>query len=333
MTIKDLAEILHTTPSTVSRALRDQQGVGEVMRQKVKELARKLNYRPNAVAAGLRRGNSRTIGVIVPRINRDFFSGVIAGIEEVAYESHYSVIICQTHDRIERERQYVDTLLSARVDGILVSVGLETDRFDHFEKVREAGTPLIFFDRVAEKMNVSQILIDDRSGAGQVVQHLIDMGYRRILHFAGPDYLNVYRNRKRGYLDALEKNGLPFEEELIIPNSLTFDEGRRAMENLFRKGIRADALFSASDYSALGALLYLQERGVRIPEEFGVAGFSNENFTSYINPPLTTVDQQSKAMGNYCMDLFLREVTPPDTPASKVMLTPQVIFRQSTRRK
>ncbi len=333
ITIKDLAAILHTTPSTVSRALRDEEGVGEVMRNRVKELARKMNYRPNAVAAGLRKGNSHTVGVIVPRINRDFFSGVIAGIEEIAYEAQYNVIICQTHDSLKKEEQHLDTLLRARVDGILVSIGLETKHFDHFEKVLQAGIPLIFFDRVPEEMSVNRIRVDDRAGAREVVQHMIDMGYRNILHFAGPDYLALYHDRKEGYLEALEKNGIPVREELIIPNSLTFEEGQKAMENVLKQGLRADALFSASDYSALGALLLLQEKGIRIPEEFGVAGFSNEKFTSYVRPSLTTVDQQSKVMGKHCMELFLREVNENNGSFSKIMLRPEVLLRDSTRRR
>ena len=333
VTIKDLARQLGTTPSTVSRALRDQSGVGEKMRERVKALARQQNYRPNAVAAGLRKGNSHTIGVIVPRVNRDFFSGVIAGIEEVAYESRYSVIICQTHDRLDKERQYVETLLSARVDGILVSLGLETDNYDHFEKVISSGIPLIFFDRVPDEVNVNRILVDDYQGSLQVVQQMIRAGYRRIAHFAGPDYLNVYRDRKQGYLAALQKNNIPVDEELIISNDLTTEAGRRSMQELLAKGIVPDALFSASDYSALGALLFMQEQGYRIPQDFGVAGFSNEKFTSYIKPPLTTVDQHSKEMGKYCMNLFLQEVKGEGGAPGRIMLNPEVLIRESTLRK
>ncbi len=332
VTIKDLARQLGTTPSTVSRALRDQEGVGEKMRKRVKELARKQNYRPNAVAAGLRKGSSNTIGVIVPRVNRDFFSGVIAGIEEVAYESHYSVIICQTHDRLDKEQQYVETLLSARVDGILVSLGLETEDYNHFEKVIAAGIPLIFFDRVPDRTDVHRIMVDDYQGAFSVVQQMIRAGYRKIAHFAGPEYLNVYRDRKQGYMAALRENGLPVREELVLHDSLTIDAGRRSMQTLLDKGIVPDAVFSASDYSALGALLFMQERGYRVPEDFGVAGFSNEKFTSYIKPALTTVDQHSNEMGKYCMNFFLEEVKGPPKTAGRIMLKPEVLIRESILR-
>ncbi len=333
VTIKDLAEILHTTPSTVSRALRDKKGVGEKRRKQVKDLARKMNYQPNTVASGLRKGKSRTLGVIVPRVNRDFFSDVIAGIEEVAFDHKYSIIICQTHDQLDREKQYVETLLSARVDGILASLSLETNTYDHFRKILNARIPLIFFDRIPAEMDTSRIVIDDFEGAYRAVKHMIDNGYRRIIHFAGPDYLNVYRNRKEGYLAAMKSCNLPVEEDMIIHNNLTLEAGRKSMEEVLNKGMVPDALFSASDYAALGALLFMQEKKFDIPGQFGVAGFSNEKFTSYINPSLTTVDQHSREMGRYCTELFLKESIGEKPPPSKIMLSPELLIRKSTQRK
>ena len=161
---------------------------------------------------------------------------------------------------------------------------------------------------------------------------MIKMGYRHIVHFAGPDYLNVYRNRREGYLAALDKYNIAIEEDMIIYNNLTREAGKQSMEKLLIQGNVPDALFSASDYAALGALFYMQEKGYRIPEQFGVAGFSNEKFTSYIHPSLTTVDQHSREMGRYCTELFLKEITGKTLPASKVMLSPEVLIRQSTQK-
>lgn len=324
--------MLNTTPSTISRALRDEAGISKKTKMRVKKLARELDYQPNAVASGLRIGKSNTLGVIVPRVNRDFFSEVISGIEEVAYDNRYNVIICQSHDRITREKQYVETLLRARVDGILISMSLETNEYDHFRKIRKAGVPLIFFDRIWEEMEFNRIVIDDFEGAFKVVQHLIDMGYRRIVHFAGSEYLNIYRNRRDGYMEALRKNNLRIERHLIIYNNLTFEAGRQSMEQLIKNGIAPDALFSASDYAALGALFYMLEQGYRIPEQFGIAGFSNEKFTSYIKPSLTTVDQHSKEIGRYCARLFLEEAAEETSTPRKIVLSPQLIIRESTQR-
>lgn len=161
---------------------------------------------------------------------------------------------------------------------------------------------------------------------------MIDNGYRRIIHFAGPDYLNVYRNRKEGYLAAMKSCNLPVEEKMIIHNNLTLEAGRRSMEMLLNKGLVPDALFSASDYAALGALLFMQEKGFDIPGQFGVAGFSNEKFTSYINPSLTTVHQRSRKMGRYCTELFLKERIGEKPPPSKIMLSPELLIRKSTQR-
>ncbi len=335
VTIQDLAKELNTTPSTVSRALRDLPGISEAMKEAVRELAKKYDYQPNAIASGLRSGKSNTLGVIVPRVNRDFFSSVISGIEDVVFEAGYNVIICQTHDRLEKEQQYINTLLNGRVDGILVSLGLETREHCHFEKVVEAGISLIFFDRVCEEMDVTKIMIDDFDGSFKAVSHLVKMGYNRIAHFGGPDFLNVYRNRKDGYIRALEKSNLKIDERIIIQNDLTVEAGKRDAERLMKMDNPPDAIFSASDYSALGALLYLKEKTYEIPDQIGVVGFSNEKFTSLIDPGLTSVDQHSDELGKYCAELFLEEVNrgAGNFVPRKIILNPKLLIRRSSQRK
>jgi len=335
VTIQDLANELNTTPSTISRALRNHPGIGEAMKEAVKKMAEKYDYQPNTIASGLRSGKSNTLGVIVPRVNRDFFSSVISAIEDVVFKAGYNVIICQTHDRVEKEKQYINTLLNGRVDGILVSLGLETKEYRHFEKVIEAGIPLIFFDRICEEMDVTKIMIDDFDGSFKAVSHLVKMGYNRIAHFSGPDFLNVYRNRKEGYIHALEKNNLKIDERMIIQNDLTIEAGKRDAERLMKMDDPPDAIFSASDYSALGALLYLKEMAYEIPGQIGVVGFSNEKFTSLIDPGLTSVDQHSDELGKYCAELFLEEVNrgAGNFVPRKIILNPNLLIRKSSWRK
>ena len=335
VTIQDLAKELNTTPSTISRALKDHPGIGKTMKEAVRALAKKYDYQPNAIASGLRSGKTNTIGVIVPRVNRDFFSNVISGIEDVVFEAGYNVIICQTHDRLEKEQQYINTLLNGRVDGIMVSLGLETRGYCHFEKVIEACISLIFFDRVCEEMDVTKILIDDFDGSFKAVSHLAKMGYNRIAHFGGPDFLNVYKNRKEGYLSALAKNNLDIDKKIIIQNDLTIEAGKRDTEKLMKMDNPPDAIFSASDYSALGALLYLKEMSYKIPDQVGVVGFSNEKFTSLIDPSLTSVDQHSNELGKYCAKLFLEEVKqdPGNFVPRKIILNPKLLIRRSSQRK
>jgi LacI family transcriptional regulator len=332
ITILDLAERLNTTPSTISRALRDHPGVSKSLREAAKSLARELNYQPNSVASGLRKGKSHTIGIVVPHINRDFFSNVISGIEDIAFDNGYKVMICQSHDNVEKEIQYINTLVSARVDGIIVSLGLNTEDCSHFDPVLNARIPLIFFDRVCEQLDVSRILNDDIEGSYKAVSHLVEMGYKRIAYFSGPDYLNVYRDRKNGYLKALKNNSIEVDDSIIIQHELTREAGWRAAEKLMQMKNRPDAIFSSSDYAALGALLYLRENNINVPAEVGIAGFSNEKFTSLVNPSLTTVDQHSNEIGTFCAKQFLEEVELKNENyiPRKIILNPRLIIREST---
>ncbi len=334
ITILDLAKKLNTTPSTVSRALRGYPGVSKSMRKAVKSLATELNYHPNSVASGLRKGKSYTIGIVVPHINRDFFSNVISGIEDVAFKNGYKVVICQSHDNEEKEKQYIKTLVSARVDGIIVSIGMNSNSCAHFVQVLNARIPLIFFDRVCERLDVSRILNDDFEGSYKTVSHLIEMGYKNIAYFSGPAHLNVYRDRKNGYFKALEDNDISLDESLIIHHELSREAGWRDMKKLMKLKNKPDAIFSSSDYSALGALLFLRENNIMVPEEVGVAGFSNEKFTSLVDPALTTVDQLSNEIGTFCAKQFLEEVEMKNENyiPRKVILNPRLIIRDSTRR-
>ncbi len=331
-TIKDLAVELNTTPSTVSRALRQDPAISKEMRERVQSLAKLMNYRVNRIASNLRNGKSKTIGVIVPHINRDFFSNVISGIEDVSYDKKYNVIICQTHDDYAKEVQYVKTLVSSNADGILASIGLRTKNIEHFNSAMKLGIPVIFFDRVSKKSPSINIVNDDFKGAYIAVSHLIEMGYRRIAHFAGPDYLNVYRDRKNGYIKALEDYGITPDPELVVYNDLKVSGGRSSTQMLLKMATPPDAIFSASDYSALGALLYLKEQGIKIPREMGIVGYSNEKFTELTAPSLTSIDQHGYEMGQYSAKLFFEEMDKKDNDflPRTITLTPKLIIRESS---
>lgn len=334
VTIQDLAKELNTTPSTISRALKNHPAISKSMKKRVVDLAKERNYQVNALAAGLRIGKSKTIGVIVPRINRDFFSNVISGVEDMAFESGYNVVICQTHDKVVKEKQHLNTLISSGVSGILVSVGLETNTFEHFDEVKRLGIPLIFFDRVTDQNDVNKIQNNDKSGAYKAVVHLIENGYKRIAHFAGPDYLNVYKDRKEGYLAALKDNGIEIEEELIIQSELKMESGKESMRQLIELDNPPDAVFSASDYSALGALSYLEEVGIDVPNQIGLVGYSNENFTSLTSPTLTSVNQHSIEIGRYAAKVFFEEINKKgkELLPRTIVLDPELIIRASSIR-
>ncbi len=335
ITIQDLAKELNTTPSTVSRALNNHPNISDDMKKRVNKLAEKWNYQVNSIASNLRKGKSKSIGVIVPRINRDFFSHVIAGIENVAYEYGYSVVICQTHDQIDKEKEYIKTLISSGVDGILVSIGLETKEYEHFEKVSKLGIPLVFFDRVVDEIETIKIMNNDYDGAYEAVMHLIDMGYKRIAHYSGPLHLNIYKKRHQGYKDALIQCGIKYDKNLVIESNMKKEIGYRDMETLMESKNPPDALFSASDYAALGAMEYLRDHKIKVPEEVGIVGFSNENFTSLVTPQMTTIDQHASEIGRYSAKLFFEEIEKPSIEliARTITLKPTLIVRGSTKKK
>lgn len=332
VTIHDIAEKLNITASTVSRALNDNPRISDQTKKAVLKTAKQLNYQPNNIAAALRHGKSHIIGIIVPTADRAFFSSVVRGIEDMANNLNYKVIICQSYDNYEKEIQTIDALLSARVDGIIASIGKNTENFDHFKRVQEENIPLVLFDRTTDALEVSQVMIDDYLGAYKVVEHLIQQGCRRIAHFTSPKKVSIFKERLRGYTDALSDYGIPYDEELVVKSNLQLADGRESMEKLLKLKERPDGVFSASDYGAMGAMQVLKENKYKIPQEVALAGFSNDPFTSFTDPALTTVDQFSITMGKKTAEIFFEQLKSGDKKAvpQKIVLKPELIVRESS---
>ncbi|WP_022823282.1 LacI family DNA-binding transcriptional regulator [Hymenobacter norwichensis] len=330
--ISDLAQQLGISISTVSRALADHPSISDATKKKVWKLAKALHYQPNHMAAGLRKGRSNLLGVIVPHIDGHFFTMVVKGIEAVAAKAGYNVLICQSNEDVVHEQKNIETLLNAQVEGILVSLARTTRTFTHFEKVRMQQIPLVFFDRVLDGLDVSAVVIDDREGGYQATKHLLERGYRRIAHFCGPQHLNIYKNRRQGYLDALHEYGLPVVEELIFNCDMTLEDGERGIDYLLSLPEPPDAVFSSSDFSVVGALQLLKQRGVRVPQDMALVGFSNETFTSFTDPLLTSVDQRCEQMGQAAVRLFLemREENDGLFSPRRVVLQPDLMVRGSS---
>lgn len=334
-TIHDIARKLNITASTVSRALNDHPRISTETKKAVQKAALKLNYQPNHIAAALRNGRSNILGIIVPTVDRNFFASVVRGIEEIANGSRYNVMICQTYDNYEKEIATIEALLNARVDGIIASHAKETQNFDHFLKAKERGIPLILFDRSNDELEVSNVVIDDFLGAYKATEHLIQQGCRRIAHFTNTLKISIYKERLRGYKEALMDNGLPYDEALVIGSNLQLEDGRNSMLQLLKLQVIPDAVFSASAYGILGAMQVLKENGFRIPEQVALVGFSNEPFTSVTEPPLTTVDQHSMRIGNAAAGIFLEEMAAEHKKfiPQKIVLKPELIIRDSSLRK
>lgn len=337
-TIHDIAQELGITASTVSRALKDHPRISDSTKEAVIEMADQLNYQPNNIAAALRKGKSNIIGVIIPMADRDFFASVIRGVEEVVNQAGYRVIISQSNDSPEKEKSNITALLESQVDGILASYAKETTEFSHYEEIIKRDVPLILFDRLhetLESMEVGSVVINDYLGAYKATEHLIEQGYKRIAHFSGHQHISIYKERRRGYEEALKRHDIPVDESMIIESNLKLDAGRELGKQLLSWNELPDAIFSASDYGAVGAMEVLKNNGIRIPDDIALVGFSNESFTSFVEPALTTVDQHGEKMGQIAARLFLDHANNKNktfTP-SKTVLNPELIIRKSSIKK
>ncbi|MBO2012692.1 LacI family DNA-binding transcriptional regulator [Hymenobacter negativus] len=330
--ISDIAKELNLAVSTVSRALSGHVRISAATRERVWKLAEELNYQPNHLAAALRKGRSNTLGVIVPHIDGHFFSQVMKGAEAVANKAGFNVLLCQSNEDYEQEQKNVDTMINAQVDGIMVSIARPTHDFRHFDKIKKRDIPLVFFDRILNSTEFNAVELDDFQGGYQSTKHLLEQGRRRIAHFGGPQHLQIYINRFGGYRKALEEYGLPVEDELVIFSDMWQEDGDAGMKQLLALPNPPDAVFSASDFTIVGAMLVLKERGLRIPEDVALAGFSNESFCSLTEPRLTSVDQCCEAIGKAAMQLLLEMVQERghDTAPRKIVIQPKLMTRESS---
>ena len=226
-----------------------------------------------------------------------FFSSVVENIEAILNKKGYNVIITQSNESFEKECNCIDALLSAQVDGIIASIANETTDLTYYQKIKQKGTPLVLFDRGEDELDVDYISIDDYNSSHKVIEHLVSQGCKRIAHIAGFSHIRIYKERKVGYKDALKKHNLPIEDHLIIESNLRLEDGRRVMQQLLDLPERPDAVYVAGDYAALGALQVLQKNNIKVPEDIALIGFSNEPFTSFVSPSISTVDQHSEDMG------------------------------------
>ncbi len=329
-TLVDIARKLRISPSTVSRALSDHPDIRVETKEAVKKLAKELSYSPNQIAKSLKNSRTTTIGVIVPEITHDFFSSAISGIEEVAYESGYSIILCQSNESYEREVLNTNVLAHHRVAGIIVSIAQNTKSGDHFQEILRRKIPLVFFDRACEDVPASKVVIDDYQSAFNAVTHLIQRGYKRIVHFAGPKDLGICQQRCSGYCDALKKSGPLLRQARVLSGGLHEQDGYASMNILLNEISVPDAIFAVNDPVAVGAFQRIREAGLRIPADIAIVGFSNNKITSLLDPPMTTVDQPSFEMGKRAAEMLIQSIEGTVTEPRTLVLEARLIVRAST---
>lgn len=297
ITIYDIAKDLSISPATVSRALNDHPAVNENTKQKIVNKASEMGYRSNTFASNLRKKRTNTIGVIVPRLNSHFQSSVIAGMEKVANEAGYTLVISQSLESVKKEIANTKTMFNSRIDGLLVSLAYETENTDHFLPFIQKGIPLLFYDRIADFKQCTGIVIDNTQAAYKATSHLIEQGCKNIIHLTGSLKSNVYADRVKGYRYALLDNDIPYRESFVIINKLSEEAGIEAAEQILKMPSLPDGLFVSNDTCAVGCIKTLKQAGIKIPSDIAIVGFNNDPISRVIEPNLTTIDYPGFEMG------------------------------------
>lgn len=336
VTIYDLAKQVNYSPSTISRALKDHKSISKKTIKIIKKAAQEMGYRPNSLAASLRNSKSNTIGIMISRINRPFISSLISGIEETARHSGYNVIISQSNDNYVNEVNNAKVLCDSQVSGLIVSLSMQTTNFDHFRQFEELGIPVVFVDRVPDQFNSYRVVIDNYQAGYNATKHLLDEGCKRIAHFAGSQRMNVYRDRKKGYINALKDAGLKVDPDLVFTfETLSSEEGEKVAEKLFTSQNPPDGLFSANDTAAVSAILVAKKNNIKVPEELAIIGFNDDPIASIVDPSLSSVSHPAIKMGEISAKRIL-EHNPSNVDkdvAEVTILNTEVIVRDSSKKR
>ena len=330
--LKDLAQELGVSIATVSRALRNSPEIGKDMQKRVKELAQKLNYRPNPFAQSLRKEAPKVIGVVVPNLVTHYYAAVLDGIEDEARRKGYSVISANSHERFEDEAQAIDNFISMHVEGIIACLAQSTTDYSHFEQLASMGIPVVFFGRTCMSDRFSSVTANGDEAAMQATQHLIDTGSRRIAFLGGPNHLDMVRRRKHGYLEALRTNHLPIDRDLVICDKIDFKIAQQQTESLLQRKDRPDAFVAFNDIIAFGAFSAIKQMGYRIPEDVALIGFTDDVHAAYVTPRMSAIADQSHLMGVTACQLLLRNIS-GDTKVYKEIVPQQLIIRETSAKK
>jgi len=335
VTLSDIARELSMTAATVSRALSDHPEISLKTKQLVQDTAKRLNYNSNRIASSLRSGKTNIIGVLIPTAENAFFGSVIHGITNLASKNGYSVLIHECEELFDLEVKGIQTLIGARVDGIIVSLSRNTVTYDHFLEVKRRNIPLVFFDRVPDQIEIPSVVIDGFHGAFLATQHLIDQGYKRIAHISGPTYIKTFDDRFKGYLAALEANHIAIDQQIIYTGNISIASGMEGTQFLLQLPQPPDAIFAAEDFTALGVLKQLKLSKIQVPQQFGVFGFCNDMFSEHTTPSLSTMDQQTLMMGQEAFKLLFELIQhgiSDELNRTRKVIEPLPVFRESSSR-
>lgn len=335
VTIYDIAKKLKISAATVSRGLKDHPAISKKTKKKIFDLADKIGYRQNHFARNLRNQKTNTIGVIVPRLNSHFMSSVIAGIENIANKEGYNLIISQSSEVSSKEAANAKTLFNNRVDGLLASLAYDTKELSHFGSFFKKNIPIIFFDRVMDHENCTNILIDNRKAAYEATKHLIEQGCKRIVHITAPPKQNVYIDRLKGYKQALAEHKIKFKDEDVIIGNLSMDAGNAAAETILKMKPMPDGVFAANDNAAVGCMLALKQNGIKIPDDIAFVGFNNDPVSKVIEPNLTTINYSGNEVGEVAARHLINHLNgvSPIQNTNTIILRSEFIIRESSSKR
>lgn len=333
ISLKDIAEELGVSISTVSRGLRDHPDISDELIVKIKELAGLRNYSPNPMAMGLLKQSTKMIGVIVPDLVTHFFSSVISGIEEVAKEKGYFVIVSPSNESYCKEKENIGNLMKARVEGFIICLSQETTDYSHFEQIIDSEIPLVFFDRVCLKDKVPTVTADSFEAARGITRHFYDNNARRISYISGPDHLSISDERRLGYLQGLMDCGLEFLPEYLVKCDLSPSSAAEATQRLLSLSIPPDAIFGINDTVVFAAMKEIREFGLSVPKDILLVGFTDEFHATVVHPMLTSVMHPTHEMGRVAAELFFELTENMDLPPKSVELKTKLVVRESSVRK
>ena len=335
ITIKDIAKAMGCAPSTVSRALNNSANISPAVREAIQRYAIEHNYRPNEFALNLRNNRSNTIGVILPQIKHYFFASVLSGVERIATAGGFNIMVAQSNEEYEKEVAIVESFRKAKVCGVIASLAKGTHDYTHFRRLVDEEVPLVFYDRICTELNTSRVVVDDYTGAFAAVEHLIETGCQKIAFFTSPLHLEISKNRRNGYVDALRKYRIEVDNNMIVECDTRAAARELTMSMLQSSQNRPDAFFAVNADTAAGILYACKDAGLRVPEDVSICGFSDNEAARSTEPRLSMVDQPGEAVGEGAMELLLAKINGNEEKLvykNKIVKT-SLILRGTTREK
>lgn len=328
--LSDIAEQLNVSTVTVSKALRGHPDISPKTTKLIRETAEKIGYTPNFMARNLSSRKSNTIGVIVPKIAHFFFGAIIEKIYDIALQNNYEIILTVSQENEERERRHIQTLLSMRVDGIIISISQETKDYSIFETVKERDVPIVFIDRIPKIPDIDTVAVDDKKGAFLAIEHAIKLGYTKIGHFAGYSGINIGYQRYLGFEEAMKKYNIPINPDWVCHGGFGEQSGYDAFMKLYHENNLPDVIFTVTYPVALGIYMAASEVNMRIPEDIDVICFGNAKVQKFLSPPLSCVDQPTDSIAEKAMNILFDRINNPDDKSKHSVEIPTELVLRGT---